>query len=273
MKRNYWLFLCLLLVAGCRTSLPPSKVRPLVVVTYSPYTYFVKRIAGPTLDVRSLIPSGENPLVFTPSMKEVKLAYDADLWFGLGKAFEKKLFSVIATHNPDLVTLNLCNNTESLEYDKEDFIWMSPKIVRTQIENIAEKLIEYFPENHSFYKENLRTFLADLEELDRDIRMTLDHIDVRSILISYPALAYFCRDYLLEQIAFNADHHSPSLSLVLKYAQEKHIAQALTQPHQNNQGIQSIAKILNIPVKMIDPFSENYLANMRYIAKTIANLP
>ena len=59
------------------------------------------------------------------------------------------------------------------------------------------------------------------------------------------------------------------VSRILKRAKEAHVQSALVQTSYNNKGTELIAQKLEVPIYSIDPYSGDYLNNMRYLAQTI----
>jgi len=95
----------------------------------------------------------------------------------------------------------------------------------------------------------------------------------RAVLVSHPAFGYLCNDYHLTQISIEHEGKDPlpqNIAQTLKMAKEHRVKNVLIQPQYNNKGAEMIAEMLKLPVFMLDPYSSDYIANLRHIAASIA---
>ncbi|HSW86211.1 MAG TPA: zinc ABC transporter substrate-binding protein [Rhabdochlamydiaceae bacterium] len=272
------------LLAGCEKSSNPPKTT--VLVSIPPYRYFVERIAGPDLVVQTIVPPGANPHLFEPSPKQAALLSDARLWLSIGESFEKKIKQVLKEQNPRLKIVDMkkgipllqsheetCVHCSKHEEAKDLHIWLSPKLAQTQAKNIAACLIELFPENKEMYEKNVHDFLIDLDKLDHEIGELLEPMKNKAILVSHPAFGYLCNDYHLIQLSVESEGKDPlpqQIAQTLKLAKEFQVKNVLLQPQYNNKGAEMIAEMLKLPVFMLDPYSSDYIVNLRTIAAVIA---
>lgn len=282
MKKIFSILLLLLLI-GCQKKDTISKSD--VLVSIAPYAYFVERIAGNTLVVDTLIPEDTNPHLYEPLPKQIDAISKASIWFRLGEPQEKKVLKILKEHNPSLIDTDLCygipliSNQDDVcpsghsHEGKDRHVWLSPKLARYQIKKIAAALIELYPQNKGFYLQNTKTLLKDLELLDIDIRTQLAPFKGQAILVSHPAFAYFCRDYKMLQLSVECEGKEPlpqDIEKLLHLARTHHVRSVLIQAQYNNKGAELIAKNLRLPVYLVDPYTKNYIENLRNISSLIA---
>ncbi|HEY4830935.1 MAG TPA: zinc ABC transporter substrate-binding protein, partial [Waddliaceae bacterium] len=153
-------------------------------------------------------------------------------------------------------------------------IWLSPREAKTQAKIIARTLINTYPEHKEQYTQSLEIFLKELDELDHYIENLLDSLQFRTIMVSHPAFAYFCRDYRMEQLSIEFEGKEPSprqLTQVLQLARKAHIKKVFILEQLIGKGARLVANNLGAQIVEIDILSENYLENMRAIARNFAN--
>jgi zinc transport system substrate-binding protein len=153
-------------------------------------------------------------------------------------------------------------------------IWLSPKLAAKQAAAIGEALSRQFPEKKELFQTNLARLTFDLVLLDLEIETILKPVANRTILVSHPAFAYFCKDYNFVQLSVEYEGKDPRpkhLEEILKEAVANSMEVALALPQYNNKGAQLIAEKLHVPVHLIDPYSADYFETMRKLAHLIAD--
>ena len=77
-------------------------------------------------------------------------------------------------------------------------IWLNPVLAQIQVQNIADGLSEADPKNADYYQENADRYIAELQQLDSDIRTGLESCS-REFVAYHFAFAYFSEEYDLVQ--------------------------------------------------------------------------
>jgi zinc transport system substrate-binding protein len=286
--------LCIVLLigaAGCqKPQAPSSAAKPTVLVSVPSYLYFIERIAGDTVEALSLTPAGANPHIYEPTPKEVQKMRRSALWIRLGEPSDQKTYTVLAEQDPKMRIVDItegisllangenehshhphhCEHHDPL-YDRH--IWLSPRLAEMQARTIAQHLSELLPENRERYESALAALIADLHELDEEVTALLATKRGSAILVSHPAFAYFCRDYQLEQLSIEVEGKDPlpqDITHLLEQAKEHQIARVIAEPQYSDKSAQLIAEHLQLPVCVVDPYSPDYLKNIRYLAEVVA---
>ena len=278
------IFCLLLFAAGC-TSTPKQGDKPLVLVSIAPYKFLVEQIGQNAIEVKTIIPIGTNPHSYEPTSKQVLEIARGQIWFRIGEPFEDKVLSLMAQRNPTLAAIDLRSGVDLLSTEGEAcphccgldhfdrHIWLSAKQASVQAELIAATLIEQFPDQKETFQKNLTLCQAKLQALDHEIEAILAPCNHRTIVVSHAAFGYFCNDYHLQQLSIEQEGKDPlprHLEKMLAEARQKQVEVALALPQYNNKGVQLIAKTLHVPVRMIDPYSSDYIETMRSLAHLIA---
>jgi len=284
------LFLLFLpLFFSCTKKEPPSEGKLSVLVTIAPYAYFVERIAGETIAVQTLIPPSMNIHTYEPTPKLVEMSTQAKVWFRIDEPFEKKIVQALLEKNPQQKIVNLqeglpllssedaveLGSCEAYAHGGEDLhTWLSPKLALRQAKVISETLIALFPENKELYQKNFNDLALDMKKLDRNLDTLVTPYKGDALLVSHPALGYFCHDYGLFQLSVECEGKEPrpkDVERILMQAKKYTVRCVFLQRGFNNRGAILIGKKLQLPIYQIDPYAKDYLKNMREIAKYISS--
>lgn len=262
-----------------------SKEPPTVLVSLAPYKFFVEKIADGTVSVLLMVPAGASAHTYEPTAKQMILASNGDIWFTIGESFETKAIPAIRSQDPNLQTVDLRQGVDLIISDpqsgacccntncQDPHIWMSPRQAKIQVNTIASTLKQRYPTHASLYEKNLTVLLDQLEALDLAITRELAPVKNRTILVSHPSYAYFCRDYNLKQLSIEFEGKDPTprqLTQILNQARQEHIRKVFVQPQYSRKGANLFAKELGATVIVLDPYSEEYFDSMNKIAHAIA---
>jgi zinc transport system substrate-binding protein len=282
---KFFISLLILAAFGCQKRESAAPAKPTVLVSVPSYLYFVERIAGDSVTALSLTPPGSNPHIYEPSPKEVQHFRQAALWIRLGEPSDVKTHAVLKEQSPDMrivdiadgiATLPLCEgHCHDHDHDamQDLHIWLSPRLAIKQAETIAQHLSRLLPEHRSDYEKKLALFLEELRDLDREITEALASKSGSSVLVSHPAFAYFCQDYHITQLSIEVEGKEAlpqDVTALLALAKMHHIASVIAEPQYSDKGAKLIAENLKVPVYTIDPYSREYMTNLRFIAEVMA---
>ena len=275
----------LLLVSILFTSCTKEEIKkgkPLVLVSIAPYKYFIEKIAGSQFEIMSIVPEGVNSHTYEPSPKDIAHMGRAIIWFRIGDPFEKKLAKKLLEHNPHLDIQDLNATVKLLSYSEDTVgshhhgldlhTWLSPDYAAKQSEAIAETCARHFSEHSSVYRKNFHALLEEFSNLDLEIQSILFHLKSRAFLTSHPSFGYFCNKYNLKQISVEIEGKDPrpkDLENILSLARENHVRVMLMQPQFSSKGALLVAKKLDIPAKIVDPYSYEYPKTLLRIAHLV----
>lgn len=277
------LFFLAIFLHSCSSS--PQKTHTCdVLVSISPYIYFVEELTEGELHAVSLVPEGENPHLYDPSPRQVEEAKQAKVWIRLSEHFEKQIALSLQEHNKDLISIDLSEHLPLPKHThtcqcghahKDDFdphFWLSLRLAKSQASTIAKALIEGFPNRKAQIESRLTILLQKLTAVDLYLSERLSPLAGSSILVSHPAFSYFCKDYHLEQISIEQEGKDPlpqQITSILETIRTQKIQTVLTQAQYNNKGAEIIAKELKLKPIEVDPYSADYLNNFLHIANCI----
>jgi zinc transport system substrate-binding protein len=292
-----WVLLAALLVGGavaCNQKAGPAGDGKLnVMVSIVPQRYFVERIGGEYVTVSVMVEPGNSPATYEPKPEQLKALSDAAAYFSIGVPFENAWLDKIAETNKDMLMVDTIADIERMpmgahhhddgdeeEHDHEEgapdpHVWLSPELVKVQGQAIYEALAQLDPAHKDAYKTNLDAFVADIDQLEADIQATLSGLKSNKFMVFHPAWGYFAHDFGLEQIPVEVGGQEPSaqeLAHLIEEAKEEGIQVVFAQPEFSTSDAETIAKEIGGEVLLISPLASDWLANMRTVAQTFANV-
>jgi zinc transport system substrate-binding protein len=285
--------------------------RVAVAVSVLPQANLVERIAGDRVRVVVLVEPGQSPATYQPTDRQVSEVAGAEVYFRIGVPFENGRWLEALTRGGartrvvDLregLTLREMERhahhgeehghdehggeEEGHEDDGHDehgheahegsdpHVWLEPSRLRVMAATIARALEEIDPEGAATYRERLAELDAELVALEAEIREALEPYRGRRVYVFHPAWGYFCDAFGLKQVAVEIEGKEPSESEItelLRSAREDGIRAIYVQPQIAGTAVQAVARALDVEVRTLDPLAPDVLANLRSVARSLAD--
>lgn len=260
--------------------------KPLVLVSVPPQLYFVRTIAGDSVEARSVVPADVSPETYEPKPSQARAFMQAAIFFGVGMSYERALQTRLASTNRALLYTDLAHIV--LDHDRHDehahtkldstththdpHIWLSLKLAKAQAQAMYESLCAISPAHKESYTKNLATFFAQVDKIGLDLARILAGQRGRAFLVLHPAFGYLAQEFGLEEIALEEDGKEiklKALSRLPKLIEEKRIRTLFIQPQFDKERAESIAKTLGLNVEILDPLNENWEESLYAFAHKI----
>lgn len=269
---------------------PAAASRFSVFVSITPQRYFLERIGGEHVYVSVLVRPGYNPVSYEPTPKQMAALTTADLYIRIGVPFEDAWMDRITSINPNLTVIDAreglplrdmtvhrhTGETHQTPIGRKDpHIWLSPALALKMATQLLDTLSRLDPGRRSRYEENYRYLVADLRQLDQDIRALLANLHQRSFMVFHPAWGYFADAYGLQQIPIQVEGKQPgpkSLARLIDEARAKGIKAVFVDSRTDHKHADTVADAIGGRVVTIDPLAEDYLRNLRQVAKILASV-
>ncbi len=260
----------------------------MVSVSILPQKYFVEQIAGNLLQINVLVPPGSSPHNYSVLPSQMKDLAKSKVWLQIGLlTFEDAWKEKFATINKDLTIVNCSegikpiagNECEEEGHDHahsdafDPHVWLAPAEVRIIAQNTLGALKTAFPEHASAFDENYIRFIQKIDSLSAQIEQKLAPLQNRNVLIFHPALAYFARQFKLEQISLEMDGKEPSpkhMKDIVDRAHQQNIHVIFIQKEFDRSFAQQMAREINGEVMVIDPLDYNWEKQMLDITEKTA---
>ena len=267
------LLLVLCLLFGCMAT-PLQK--PLVVVTIPPYADLTRQIVGDFAEIKIFVPPGANPHIYEPTPHQVSAFAKAKLWFRYGDPIEERVVPFLREHRVKDVDLSKgLVHLHGCCHDQEDrHLWLDPKIANVQAKMILEALCQEWPSEREVFKANYERLSIRLAQLDTAISNRLSPFKGAYLLLSHPALGYFCHTYSLHQLSIETEGKEPlpqQVAHILSLAANGQVKVVLVEPQYSTKGAMLVAEKLQVPTATIDPYNGSYFDAMNQITDTITS--
>jgi zinc transport system substrate-binding protein len=284
-----------------------------VIVSILPQKEFVNSVGGSHVIVKELIPPGASPATYDLSPKDLIAIENADIYFRIGHVpFEKAHVEQIKDVNPDLIIIDTSESVPLREFSEDEehghgeeahedehaeddheedhdeehdeeghhhegvdpHIWLSPPLVKLQVESIYDALVDLDSANTDEYRANADAYISKLDSLDAEIKGVFEDIDSHVLMVFHPAWGYFADAYGLEQIAIEQEGKEPTASQlqeIIDLAKNESVKVIFVQAQFDKSIAESVAEEIGAVVVQIDPLAENYVKNLEVVGKTISS--
>ena len=238
--RRAVLLVAALALTACSESAPPSG-KLLVVTTFYPLWEFTRTVAGPSVEVVSLVPPGVEPHDWEPSPRDLTRIHGAALFVYNGAGLESwvprllgepsssgRPLMVRATAGVLLLSGAAPTGPERGEPVPDPHVWLDPVLAQSMVETIRAGLAQVDPAHAATYGENARVFTARLHALDDAFRAGLRSCTRHDIVTSHGAFAYLARRYGLTVVPVmgldpEAEPTPSQLAAIVRFAREKKV--------------------------------------------------
>jgi zinc transport system substrate-binding protein len=253
-------------LVGCARP-KPGDARPMVVVSLVPLGYFVDRLVRDSVKTEVLIPPGASPHTHEPGMIEIREIVRASLFIKVGHPkfpFEQAWQERLVATQPKLRVVDGFAGVGRKEEDPH--VWLSPRAVRRLVENVAPALAELLPAERAAITRRQGEVLADIDEVDGELREALSGLKSRRFVVFHPDWGYFADEYGLEQVDIEQQARDPrSLSLVTERARADGVRVIFVSPQMSRQSAEQVARDIGARVEVIDPLAYDWVKNMRFV--------
>jgi len=258
------------------------------IVSILPQQTFLKALGGDKVNISLMVQPGNSPHTYEPKPSQMMAVAKADIYFAIDVEFEHVWLPKFQSLNNKMNIIDIADGIEKMhmlqahheheahgEHKGEDpHIWTTPNNVEIIAKNICNALIDIDKANADYYKKNLDTFIASVQQTDTQIKEILSTLkQSRTFMVFHPSWGYFAKEYNLTQIAVEVEGKSPKpreLVNLIKEAKEEKVKAIFTQPEFSDSAAKIIANELHIPVVKVSPMDPNWSENLVNIAKTIA---
>lgn len=252
-----------------------------VAVSMSPLDDFAKQIAGDTVEVRTILPTGKSPHAFDPSVEIEQDLISSDTLFIIGQGIDP--WGEILANRQSIPLLDLSLTPELLartDGTTDPHYWLSIPNAIVVVEHMTTELTNLFPEFGPTFETNAQAYIQELERTDLEIRGILD-ADKRPKMVQFhDAFQYFATTYNVELIgAFQeipgeppSEEHQTALRATI---QEQGVNVIFSDPQFSRQQLDDYASRIGVKVVEVDPIGgtgnrDTYIETMLHNARMIA---
>ena len=207
--------LAVVVLAGCAEGtfrLPDVSGRDVRVVTTTNFiTDLAREVGGDRVEVTGLMGPGVDPHLYKASARDVRTLRQADLVVYGGLDLEGKMedvFEELGRRRPVTAVTDGISREKLLDTDQADetydpHVWFDVTLWMDAARETARALTQVDPAGEATYRANADAYVAELRELDAEVRRDIASIpeESRVLVTSHDAFRYFGRRYGLEVVA------------------------------------------------------------------------
>jgi len=178
-----------------------------VVTSIELFADLIRPVAGDRAQVIALVASGADPHTYEPVPSQVADVSEADLALINGLGFEETLADVIENNvGGGVPVVEMSDGLPVIGASDEGtgnpHLWLNVRNAMRYVEVVRDRLIQVDPEGEEAYAANAQAYLAELEELDREVESSIDSIPAerRKLVTSHDAFPYLAERYGLELV-------------------------------------------------------------------------
>ena len=259
---------------------------PHLLVSIVPQLEAVRAIAGDGAVVEALIPPGASPESYSPSAKEVAQFAKAQALLTIGAPVEVGIVPKLTRAFPALRVWDCTRGMKfrAMEahhhahgYDSrhhDPHVWLSTVNMLAHADCVAGAPAELDPPNAADYSRRAEAYKTKLRELGRLLHSRLASFRGERILVFHPAFGYLLDECGLSQVSVEEDgkqgggRHLAHLAELVPALRAKAL---FTQPQGNRRSAEAAARVLGVPLLVLDPLPANYTPGMNALVETLCN--
>jgi zinc transport system substrate-binding protein len=247
-------------------------------------------VGGDKINVSILVPETVDVHDFDPTPSSIALVASADVLIYNGAGLEPWITSIInAADNPNLKLVDSSASIQLLQvppkfqsnnqtYDPH--IWLDPVLVKQQVNNILNGLIEADPADSQYFTQNAQAYQQKLDDLNSQIKNATTNVKTRYFVTFHEAFAYFAKEYNLTQIPiagpFQEEPTANDIQNVIDAIHQYHLLYVGYESLENSAVSESISSQTNATLILMNPIegltAEDKAASKDYLILMQENL-
>ncbi len=284
----------LILAVGCTPAVEnrPTDRRLPVFAGVPPLQYVVEQIGGDRVKVDSLIRPGQDPHTFKPKPQDVVALGRAVVFFKIDMPFENVLLEKVCEGNQRLVVVDATRGikkrpiddacgAKTTESDHEEHshadsfdphVWLSPPLLKTMAENVAEGLCRADNVHAKEYRKNLATLCGRIDALHARVEKKLKPYRGRAFFVFHPGFGYFADAYGLKEESVEVAGRAPAAKqhrALIERARAEGVNTIFVQPEFDPESARVVAHAIDGQVVPINGLGRDVLADIDDIATKI----
>lgn len=258
------------------------------------------QVGGSLTRIDAFLPPGSDPHGLDLVPADLQLVEGADLVLVSGFGLEAPILNAIGAAGLTVPIASVSEGIQPLtqtssDHDEEHengeagadpHVWLDPLNVVHWTENIAAALGRLDPDHMQAYQENALAYIRKLQELDRSIAQTLEHIPAsdRLLVSDHASLGYFAERYdfrvlgaVISSFSTQAEPAPQELAELADLIDEHQVAALFVDAGANRSAMTGLSEDLGVPIGVLYEGSlsgpsgpaRTYLDMMRFNAMTI----
>ena len=242
-----------------------TSTKPHVVASFYPLAFLAEQIGGDDVRVSTLVPPGTEPHDFEPTAQDIAELESSDLLLLNGNGIEP-WSDAIETNlkSKHIVVLEvgegIADRTTTLEGRAypDPHVWLSPKIMQTMAERVAQTFMILDAANVSRYQSRLDALVETLARLDGEFTSGLGTCKSKTIITAHAAFGYLTDAYGLEQVSIagidpEAEPAAKDLATLTEFAKDNDVNYIFFETLVSPKLAQTLASEVGAKTLVLDP--------------------
>lgn len=279
------LLVSLLLLAGCSNTAKHEEKskndaeKITVAVTIVPEQTFVEAVCGDLVDVVTMVPPGSSPENYEPTPQQIQKFSNANVYFSIGVPIEQ---TYILPNAADMNVVALQDKVAQIypdrtfeSGDRDPHIWLSPKRAEVMVDEIADEMGKVDEKNKDVYRQNANDYIAQLQQLDQEMKTSLEGVKNRKFIVYHPAFGYIAEDYELEMVALEEEGKEATIQHLrdmIDLAKKENIKVIFYQEEIDSSQSEAYAEEIGGKTVMLEPLAADYIDNLKKMTNTMAEV-
>lgn len=208
-KLNLVIAVCvaMMLLISCGKGGASSGKKIKVTTTTTMLSDLVKTIGGDRVEVTGLMGEGVDPHLYSASAGDIEKLGNADIIVYGGLHLEGKMteiFEKLTSQNKNILNVGDKLDKSKIHLVEENtpdpHVWFNTELWEKEAEAVEAELSKFDPKNSEYYKENLKKYKAELNELTTYVKTRINEIPEKSrvLVTAHDAFNYFGEQFGLE---------------------------------------------------------------------------
>lgn len=291
----------LISAASRPTCAQTTPARPTAVATIFAYYDALRAIGGPDVDSIILLPARQTPHDYQPTVKDratvaqasliVENGLGIDPWvdglradnrsatvINVAELIRSKGIQPLKTQETSIAATAQSQPGVTVDVSAGNpHIWLDPRVQAMAAEAIRDALVKIDPAHADGYRQRARTYLADLDKLDKDFSLAARQFKQKDFIGFHSAYAYLANRYGLRQVAAIEElpDQGPSLAQqanIVRLIRDKHIKVIFTETALPARAADRIIAETGVKMSILQPLETYDSPDQTYVSLMRENL-
>lgn len=266
----------------------PVQAKLQVLASIKPLALIAQEVAGDQADVITLLPITASPHDYPLKMSDHKRLRSADVVLWVGPELESFLarplanlpaarlitsYQLAGLYWPEPATDDH-HHSNHAHVGKDPHLWLDPRNAVLISQALAARLAELRPESAAVFHTNAQRFAATVQLLDQHLAQQLAPVKAVGFAVYHEGYGHFVGRYGLHQVAYVT--YTPERRAGAKHLQELREVLAkegkclFTEPYYKAQGMEAMAKSLNLRIGLLDPIGEQQVSSYQQLLQQLS---
>lgn len=247
-----------------------------VVTSISTFNSMVQAVGGNRVRVHSLVPVGASPETYQPRPQDIASLASAALLIENGAGLETWLKKTVANAGSSSLHVVVCSRGLTIKHDNPH-LWMDPVNAEHYARAIRDGLIAIDPAHGTFYRNNTRRYVAQLEALRKSIARRIDRLppNRRYMIVFHNAWQYYDDRFGITTLGFieanpGQDPNPQQIARLIDQARAHHLHAIFSEPEYSPKLAKQIAG--NSDIKIVDNLYDDSIGTKPQVSTYIGML-